>query len=147
MGKFKVFEKQIYDSETGEAFIEEQHYRYDNNESFGMHRTTEGIDWIFTFTGNELQMLMVLLEIEDNKTGIVSLSPLVRDHICFKFKMKSRMLRSIILELEKKNGLLKLSQSDFLLNPQLFYKGGTKVFKSKLETYNKAKNEKTKTSR
>lgn len=120
---------------TNEIHIEEEHYRYDNNESFGMHRTTEGIDWIFTFTGNELQMLMVLLEIEDLKTGIVSLSPLTREHICSKFKMKSRMLRTIVLELEKKNGLKKLTQSDFILNPQLFYKGGTKVFKAKLRTY------------
>ena len=45
------------------------------------------------------------------------------------------MLRTIVLELEKKNGLKKLTQSDFILNPQLFYKGGTKVFKAKLRTY------------
>jgi len=141
MSKRKIFEKQIVDLETGEVVSEERHYKEDNNETFGMHRTTEGINWIFDFTGNELQMLIVLLELEDNNTGIISLSPLKRKHLSNSFKKTDRYIREIITSLEKKKGLYKLSISDILLNPSLFYKGGTKIFKEKykkwVELFNK----------
>lgn len=135
MGKRQVFERQVVDSITGEVASEEVHWRSDNNETFGMHRTTEGSDWVFDFTGNELKMLIVLLEIEDLKTGIVPLSRLTRTHLVEKFGKSDRYVRGILSALEGKNGLIKLSRTDILLNPSYFYQGGTKMFNRKLEFY------------
>jgi len=135
MSKRKIFEKQIVDFNTGEVTSEESHYTKDNSETFGMHRTTEGVDWIFQFTGNEIQMLVILLELEDNKTGIVSLSHLKKQHLLNKFQKTERYLRSILTSLEGKKALLKLSVNDILLNPTYFYKGGTKIFKAKLNKW------------
>ncbi len=111
-----------------------------DNETFGMHRTTEGVDWVFQFTGIELQMMIVLLEIEDLKTGIVSLTPLMKQHISSKFEKTGRYMREIIASLESKNALYKITTQDIILNPIFMYKGGTKVFKTKLNTYNSYKN-------
>jgi hypothetical protein len=108
-------------------------------ESYGMHRTTEGIRWVFSFTGNELQMLMVLLELEDLKSGIVVLSSLVRKNLAKEFDKTDRYIRGLIKSLEDKDGLVKLSPNDILLNPSLFYKGGTKSFKGKYDKYLLAK--------
>ena len=135
MTKRKVFEKQILDVATGEIYSEEVHYTSNNNETFGMHRTTEGVDWIFEFTGIELQMMVVLLEIEDLKTGIVSLTPLMKSHLVDKFDKSSRYIREIIASLEHKDALFKITTQDIILNPMYMYKGGTKVFKTKLNNY------------
>lgn len=139
MSKRKVFEKQIVDISTGEIYSEEVHYSSNDNETFGMHRTTEGVDWVFQFTGIELQMMIVLLEIEDLKTGIVSLTPLMKQHISSKFEKTGRYMREIIASLESKNALYKITTQDIILNPIFMYKGGTKVFKTKLNTYNSYK--------
>ena len=140
MNKRKIFEKQIVDFETGEVFSEEIHYSKNNEETFGMHRTTEGVDWIFTFTGIELQMMIVLLEIEDLKSGIVSLTPLMKKHISEKFNKSARYIREIISSLEIKDALYKITTQDIILNPSYFYKGGTKNFKSRLSNFNFYKN-------
>lgn len=137
--KRKVFEKQIVDLQTGEVVSEEVHYNSNNNETFGMHRTTEGIDWIFKFTGIELQMMIVLLEIEDLKTGLISLTPLTREHICHKFNVSDRYIREVIKSLVDKDALIKITSQDLMLNPSYMYKGGTKIFKQKYQTYLKYK--------
>ena len=135
MTRRKVFEKQVFDMETGKIYSEEFHYVSGNEETFGMHRTTEGVDWIFNFTGVELQMLIVLLEIEDLKTGIINMTPMVRQHVCDKFGKTDRYIREIIHSLCEKDALLKITSQDLILNPIHMYKGGTKVFKNKYHTY------------
>lgn len=142
MGNRKVFEKQIVDLTTGEVVSEEVHYRHNSNETFGMHRTTEGVDWIFKFTGIELHMLVVLLEIETLNTGMVNLTPLVKKHLANKFEKSSRYIREVIASLESKDALVRVTGQDIVLNPSYFYKGGTKTFKNKMLMYSKFKSEK-----
>lgn len=137
--KRKVFEKQIVDLQSGEVVSEEIHYHSNNAETFGMHRTTEGVDWIFKFTGIEFQMMIVLLEIEDLKTGLISLTPLIREHVCSKFDKSDRYVREIIKSLVDKDAVVKITSQDLMLNPSYMYKGGTKIFKQKYQTYLKYK--------
>ena len=142
MGKRKVFKKQIVDLETGEVVSEEVHYRQNNNETYGMHRTTEGVEWIFQFTGIELHLLVVLLEIETLNTGMVNLTPLVKRHLADKFDKTPRYIREVIASLEAKDALIRVTTQDLVLNPSYFYKGGTKTFKNKMIMYSKFKSEK-----
>jgi hypothetical protein len=142
MNKRKIFEKQIVDFSTGEIHSEEIHYSKNNEETFGMHRTTEGVDWIFQFTGVELQMMIILLEIEDLKSGLVSLTPLMKKHIAEKFNKTDRYIREVISSLETKKALVKITTQDIILNPSYFYKGGTRQFKTKYEIFLNYLNEK-----
>ena len=135
MGKRKVFERQILDVNTGELHSEEVHYRYDNTETYGMHRTTSGLGWIKDFSGNEMKMLMLLLELEDIKSGVVSYSRLSREHLISFFGKSERHIASIIAALEAKKALVRLTQTDIVINPLFFYKGGTKNFKKRYSFY------------
>ena len=114
----------------------------DTVEAFGMHRTTEGVSWILNFTGIEIHMLVVLTELENTATDMVSLTPLVKKHLADKFDKTPRYIREVIASLEAKDALIRVTTQDLVLNPSYFYKGGTKTFKNKMLMYSKFKSEK-----
>ena len=116
----------------------------DPDETFACHRNTNGVDWIFKFTGIELHMLVVLLEIETLNTGMVNLTPLVKKHLANKFEKSSRYIREVIASLESKDALVRVTGQDIVLNPSYFYKGGTKTFKNKMLMYSNFKESKNK---
>lgn len=137
----KVFESQIID-EHGVVKSIRTVKVYKNEETFGLHRTTEGIDWIFNFTGNELQMLIVLLNLENLKSGTVEVGKLKKDHLIKLFGFSKEMFNRILRNLEKKEAVIKLSPSEFILNPSYFYQGGTASWKDKNEYFNRCLQEK-----
>lgn len=114
----------------------------DTVETFGMHRTTEGVSWILNFTGIEIHMMVVLTELENTATDMVSLTPLVKKHLADKFDKTPRYIREVIASLEAKDALIRVTTQDLVLNPSYFYKGGTKTFKNKMLMYSKFKSEK-----
>ena len=133
--KRRLFELQNYDTNTGEVTTVSKLTVENHNETFGMHRTTEGIDWVFKFTGAELQMLIVLLEVEDLKSNVVELSSLKRQHLITSFGISAKSFNRILRQLEDKNALTRMTHSDIILNPLFFHKGGTKEWKKKYSNY------------
>jgi len=138
----KIFEKQTVDFATGEVKSIQSLVNFKHNETFGMHRTTEGIDWVFGFTGNELQMLMVLLAIENPKNDLVEISMLKKEHLLKSFNFSKQMFNRILSSLEKKGALIRITNTDIMLNPSYFYQGGTVNWKVKYENFNYCKDKK-----
>ena len=139
----KIYEEQIVDMETGEVKTITTKSVSSNSERFGFHRTTEGIEWICDFSGNEMKMLMILLEFENDKTMTVSLSKLEKDHILNLLNISKQYFYRVIKALIENDALVKLSSSDFVLNPMFFYRGGSLKWKGKYEFYNSFKNDKS----
>ena len=100
--------------------------------------------WIMLFTGNEVQLLILLLAFEDERTETVILTVNIRKRLAQLFGKSYRYVQRIIQQLEAKGALIRLSQDDLFLNPMYFYKGGTKNWKARNERYlefNKKKEE------
>ena len=74
----KIFEQQTVDRLTGEVVTTTTVKVDKDNETFGMHRTAEGLDWVFDFTAAEFQMMMILSNLENNKTNIIQFTELSR---------------------------------------------------------------------
>jgi hypothetical protein len=123
--KRKIFEQQTIDLETGEVSKITTVSVSKNNETFGMYRTTTGVEWVLDFQGKELQMMMTLVHFEDIKTRIVALSSLTRKNLLEMFKISKSTFSHLIKAMEDKKYLIRLSPTDILLNPSYFYKGSS----------------------
>jgi hypothetical protein len=140
--KRTVFESQTVDLSTGEIVKTSKVTSDTNVETFGMHRTTEGIAWVYQFKGNELQCLLTFSHLEDLKTGVVNLSPLRRKEVAKGLKVSVGSLSRIIKQLEDKDALIRITDGDLILNPQFFYKGSSSKWGDKHKSYlNYKKNE------
>jgi hypothetical protein len=109
-----------------------------------MNRTTEGLDWIKSLNGTEWKVIMYLLERCDSMTQRVIISKKTRQIICESLKITRQYFYNVTASLEKKNFIRKESPSDYLINPDYFYKGGTGNLKEKRFRYagvNPANNE------
>ena len=126
MAKRRVFESKTLDMLTGEITSITTVTVQKQTEKFIMCRTTETLAWIKEFTGKELQMLMVLNHMENLQTKTVTLTPLVRKELQEFFDIGKSTLSGMLSQMEDKKFLLKLSNSDILLNPGFFYKGESK---------------------
>ena len=140
----KIFEQQTIDFETGEIKSISTVKVNSFDERFGFYRTTTGVEWIFDFTANELQFLMLLCHLEDDE-HIVRMTPLLKEQILKDANLKITMFKKIIKGLEDKNGITRISKSDIILNPRYFYKGGSKLVKEKILNYDKIREDFEKT--
>jgi DNA-binding MarR family transcriptional regulator len=131
----KIFEQQIVDRTTGEVFTTTTVKVDRDIETYGMHRTTEGLDWVFDFTAAEFQMMMILSNLENPKSNIIQFTELSRKHLAEKFKATRRHISRIIHQLVDKDVLVKLTTDDYFMNPLYFYCGGTKSWKGRTERY------------
>jgi Firmicute plasmid replication protein (RepL) len=137
--KRTLFESQTVDMSTGEIIKTSKIVADNNNETFGMHRTTEGIEWVYKFKGNELQCLLTFSHLEDFKTGVVSLSPLRRKEVAKALEISVQSLSRVIKQLENKDALHRITDGDLILNPLYFYKGKSSKWGEKYRTYLKYK--------
>lgn len=139
---FRVETKEI-NTKTGEitSFNSTTTYINRNPESFGMYRSTDGLEWAMDLKSHLLFML-VMNEYSDPKTGIVSLSPVKRKEICDFFNWRNtKSLSNTIQKTIEAGGICRIGKSnyDFLVNPSCFYKGSTKDFKERYDRYEKYK--------
>ena len=79
-----------------------------------------GITGIKSF--NAFKVLIELIYLADWNTGDVTLSPAKRKNICDKVKISRCNLSTLLTSLAKA-GLISGKQSDYRINPQIFWKG------------------------
>ena len=106
-----------------------------NVESYQCIRTTEGVDWVLKFTGNEIQMIVLLVSIENSKTGLIYLSESNKKYLIDKFNSSERYIREIIKSLVDKDAVFKINSRELIVNPLYVYKNGLAPFKQKYQTY------------
>ena len=135
MAKRRLFESKTLDMTTGEIVSITTVTVQKQTERFIMCRTTETLSWIKEFTGKELQMLMVLNHMENLQTKTVTLTPITRKEIQEFFGIGKSTLSGIFSQMEDKRFLLKLSNSDILLNPGFFYKGESKDVLQRMQEF------------
>jgi DNA-binding MarR family transcriptional regulator len=132
----RLFESQTIDMATGEVMSITTVTVRKLNERFTMCRTTQGLDWLKKFTNKELQMIMVLNEMENLQSKTVSLTPLIRKEIQEFFGISKTTLSGMLTAMEAKEFLVRLSNSDILLNPSYFYKGESKDVLARIKQFN-----------
>lgn len=137
MAKRRLFESKTLDLATGEVTSITTVTVSKLNERFIMCRTTDSLSWLKEFTGKELQMLMVLNQIENLQTKTVTLTPLIRKEIMEFFDIGKSTLSGMFSSMQDKGFLLRLSNSDILLNPSFFYKGESKDVLRRIKEFNK----------
>ena len=136
----KVFSSRhiITDTLTGEVISDKSGVTYVNkqSESFGMYTTTNGLEWAKELKSYFL-FLVVLNEYSDN-SGVVRLTTHLRKSICEFFDFKNERSITTILGILVKSGVVKrISNNDFVINPETVYKGSVLDKKEKIEKYNK----------
>lgn len=131
--KRKIFEQQIIDLETGVVTSVTQVTVSKFCETFIMGRTTDGMEWLNLFSGDEIKLLIILTEMQDIKTRIVHFTPVNRHYAEKMMSLKSNSLSKMIKRLEDKQALIRQSRTELILNPTYFYKGSSKEV---LKNYN-----------
>ena len=142
MAKRRIFESKTLDMATGEVVSITTVTVQKQSERFIMCRTTDTLAWVKEFTGKELQMLMVLNHMENLQTRTVTLTPLTRKEIQEFFGIGKSTLSGMLTQMEDKRFLLRLSNSDLLLNPGFFYKGESRDVLKRMQEFNKTYDEK-----
>ena len=106
-----------------------------NSENFAMYTTTNGLEWAIPYKGY-LLFLMVLNQYADND-GTLCLSAYRRKEINRFFGWtNSRSLTNALGYMIEINGIKRLSQNDFMINPETVYKGSTVSKAEKITKYN-----------
>lgn len=132
----KVFERQIITSD-GELLSSETIKIGSNEELFFFARTTQGLEWIKVFKElQDLQLLMVLVEYQDPKSGVAILTKLQIEEIASFFNKNEKTIRNSISRLIKVGCVYKIANCNYLVNPEMFYKGGTKHLAGKIKDWN-----------
>lgn len=142
-GDRKIFrvETQSIDMRTGELVSSKMTTTYisRSSESFGMYRSTDGLEWAKQLK-NHLLFLLVMNEYSDLRTGIISLTPSKRTDICMFFGYENKnSLSNTLKTVIGAGGMTRCNGSnfDFMINPMCFYKGSTKDFKDRYDRYQK----------
>lgn len=139
MGTKRNVKVQIYIDEDGVPKQSQESYEYTNDETFGMIRFTSGTGHLHKYTGNELLLMIELLQLQDKNTGIVSLTASYRRILCNKCSISYRYLLRLISSIELKGGLKRCARNEIALNPTHFHKGSTNHVLTKIESYAKLK--------
>lgn len=142
--KRKIYEKQIVDTDTGELISLSTVSVSKFYETFLMARTTDALNWIYELTGNEIKTIIFFSDLEEIPKAEVKevvLYPckytlLERKRLAEILKCTDRYLRRVIQGLIDKGWLIKLTESDYLLNPNGFYKGSSKEIVGRIRKYN-----------
>lgn len=139
MSKKQFREVTIVDVATGEVVSQKSMFSDKYSESFIMLRTTNGIDWWFTLTDNEKNLILMLHDWAHHLNMRLSLSAWQREQIIEKLGIKRRMVSVLLRGLEDKDCLLRLSNNDFMLNPEHAFKCSTGEVKTKIGEYREIK--------
>lgn len=139
MSKKRTFQSLVVDEVTGEILKSVTHYLNSSHEMFGMYRKTDGMDWIFSLSGNELKLLIMMSDISRFEDGSVSLSKQIRGSICAILKIGKRQLAVLLDGLNKKDAIFRVNNNDFIINPATFFKCGTSELKKRIIDYKNAK--------
>lgn len=112
-----------------------QQFRYGLSETFSMVRTTDTLDWVHKFSGNELKLLLLLLEYEDKNTGVVTLGSVSRRKLREGFGKSARYIQEIMQYLEMKRGFVRITKTELMINPMYLYKGSSGNFVKKMDEF------------
>jgi hypothetical protein len=145
--KRKLYETQTIDLETGEMLTYTSVSVSKFNETFLMARNTEELDWLYELNGNEIKTIIYFTDLEnlprgENKTGkvlmnVCKFTQIERKRLAAILKCTDRHLRRLLSTLEKKGWLIRLSLSEYLVNPCGFYKGSSKELFGKIKEFNR----------
>lgn len=118
----KVFHSQTVDGRTGELLSDTVVFVSKNNEIFGMYRKTEGLAWFYNLTGNEIKLMVTFSELAD-ENGVIVMSKKRREDIMEILGIRSdRAFYYIIQQLAEKDMLIKMTVSDYVVNPATFFR-------------------------
>lgn len=131
----KVFERQVVTSD-GELLSTETIRAGSNEELFFFARTTQGLEWIKSFRElQDLQLLMILVEYQDIKSGVAVITKLQIEEIAKFFGKNEKTIRNSISRLIQVKAVYKIANQNYLINPEMFYKGGSKLLKGKIKDW------------
>jgi len=125
------------DVPSGEILSDTIFATYGNKviEKFRYYTTTNGLEWALPFKSH-LLLLMALNQYSD-VDGIISLSPYKRDVICTFFGWNNKnSLSNALNVLIKLNGIKRINQDDFMINPETVFGGSTNTKAEKQNKYN-----------
>lgn len=138
----KIYERTSVDSISGEVLSSVSTWINKSSESFIMIRTTNGLKWYYSLGKNEKTLLLIMHEKSDSKTMIVNFTSLTRNAICGILKIKKRMLSVLLSNLEENDCFIRISQNDFMMNPEHMFKCSTNELKTRINYYKNLKYEK-----
>lgn len=139
MSRRKVFHSQTVDGRTGELLAETMTFVSRSSELFGMYRKTEGLRWFYDLTGNEIKMMVTFAELADER-GVVVMSKKRREDIMAILDIRtSRAFYYVLSQLVKKDMMIKVSLSDYVVNPATFFRCKSSELPSMIKAYKEFK--------
>ena len=135
MGRRKVGDLQVVNELTGEITTHRSLYSNRYFESFFMVRTTNGLDWFIALGKNEKSLFFMLSEWSNYSDLSVYLSNYRREYICGKLGIKRRQLSVLLGNLLKSDCIRRISQNDFLVNPEYLFKSSASELRNKIDVY------------
>ena len=144
MANRRICERTSVDSISGEILSSVSTWINKSSESFVMIRTTNGLNWYYSLSKNEKTLVLIMHEKSDSNTMVISFTQQIRESICDIIGIKKRMLSILLSNLCKKDCFIRLSQNDFLMNPEHMFKCSTNELKKRIFYYKNVKDEKIK---
>lgn len=105
-------------------------------EKFIMVRTTDGLDWFYPLGKNEKSLILMLHDWSNHENMRLSLQAWQRDVICEKLNVGRRQISLLLKSLEDNNCIKRLSQNDFVVNPEHASKKAVKDWRNQIKQYN-----------
>lgn len=105
-------------------------------EKFIMVRTTDGLDWFYPLGKNEKSLILMLHDWSNPENMRLSLQVWQRDMICEKLNVGRRQISILLKSLEEQNCIKRLSQNDFICNPEHASKRAVKDWRMIIKQYN-----------
>lgn len=135
----KIYVKETVDMETGELITIQSVTSNPFTEIFSMFRRTEGIGWIFDFTGNELQLMFALSEFERSldENNVIILTSMDKELLAGLAGYSIRYLNKVLSSLVSKKALFKSDSEHYYLNPTFVFQGDSKKIPLRIEAYRK----------
>ena len=102
------------------------------------------MNWYYSLSKNEKTLVLIMHEKSDSNTMVISFTQQIRESICDIIGIEKRMLSILLSNLCEKDCFIRLSQNDFLMNPEHMFKCSTNELKKRIFYYKNVKDEKIK---
>ena len=131
----QISEVSIVDQLSGEIIQSRAVYSSKFSESFIMVRTTDGLDWLWGLSGNEVKLILLMHQWAEPEKGRISLAAYQRELVCKHLGIAQRSIAGLLRELEAKDCVVKLGNNDYVVNPAHVFKCSTAEVRNRIREY------------
>ena len=139
MSKKVTYRREVVDYTTGEVLHSTVEYKI-KSDNFKFHMSNADLSWIKNFNNlTELQVLYLLMEYEDLKSGVVYVDSDRKKAMAKYLDLSNASIVKALENLVVNDSIVRVRRGCYMVNPLILFQGGTATLENKIEKYNEYK--------